>query len=88
MLYLAGRVLLLDKREETRGRKLRGWCGSVGLALGFWVGRFFGWLVFATGILLSFFPLSSSFLYIPVYFWEPCSLLFNILLLSIKKKVH
>ena len=47
------------------GCKLRGWCGIVGLALGFLVGRFFGWFVFAAGILLSFFPLSGSFLYTP-----------------------
>ena len=37
------------------GYKLRGWCGFVGLGLGFLVGRFFGWFVFAASILLSFF---------------------------------
>ena len=68
------------------GCKLRGWCGFVGLALGFLVGRFFGLLVFAAGILLSFFPFLVPFCIPPVYFWEPCYVLFNILLLSIKKK--
>ena len=47
------------------GYKLRGWCGFVGLALGFLVGRFFGWFVLSASILLSFFPLSGSFLYTP-----------------------
>ena len=48
------------------GYKLRGWCGFVGLGLGFLVGRFFGWFVFAASILLSFFfPFYVSFLYTP-----------------------
>ena len=68
------------------GRKLRGWCGFVGLALGFLVGRFFGRLVFAAGILLSFFPFLVPFCLPLVYFWKACSLLLNILLILIKKK--
>ena len=42
----------------------------VGLALGFWVGRFF-WLVsFATGVFLSFFPL-----FLAPFVYPPCVLL-------------
>ena len=52
----------------------------------FWVGWFFG-----LSILLALFCLFFSLLAVPfciplVYFWEPCSLLFKILLLLIKNK--
>ena len=52
----------------------------------FWIGWFFG-----MSVLLALFCLLFSLLAVPfciphIYFWEPCSLLFNILLLLTKKK--
>ena len=64
------------------GCKLRGWCGFAGLAIGF----FLGWLVFLSVYSVFFFSSCGSFLYTPVYFWELCSLLLNILLLLIKRE--
>ena len=46
----------------------------------FWVGRLFGLLVLLLALFYLFSPLLDPFCIPPEYFWEPCSLLFNILL--------
>ena len=70
------------------GYKLRGRCDFTGMAPGF-----LGWLVFLV-CLCCVLAVFCAFLFLlvvplcipPAYFWGPCSLLLNILLLLIKKK--
>ena len=52
----------------------------------FCVGWFFGLSVLLALFCLFFSLLAIPFCIPPVYLWEPCYLLFNILLLLIKKK--
>ena len=52
----------------------------------FWVDRFFGLLILLLALFCLFPPLVVPFCIPFVYFMEPCSLLFNILLLLLIKK--